>query len=77
MGTDKAGLQHILLRHSNDFHSIGIQNVPNFLDSTLGLTPIKSGIGSRGRFSIYEIDGRRYTLAYGNNRFIVSFYPSK
>nr|WP_249121426.1 T7SS effector LXG polymorphic toxin [Streptococcus equi] len=76
-GTDKAGLQHILIRHSDDFRNIGIQNIPNFLDSTLELTPIKSGIGSRGRFSVYEIDGRRYTLAYGNNGFIVSFYPSK
>ncbi|WP_083571663.1 hypothetical protein, partial [Enterococcus moraviensis] len=76
-GNDKAGLKHIINGHVEDFNAKGIQDIPNFLQDTLKINPIKQGTGPKGPYSVYVIDGQKYTLAYGNNGFIVSFYPSK
>lgn len=76
-GDDKAGLKHIINRHLEDFNAKGIQDIPNFLQDTLQKNPIKQGTGPKGPYAVYVIDGQKYTLAYGNNGFVVSFYPSK
>lgn len=76
-GNNKAGLQHIENRHLSDFNSKNIQNIPEFLHDTLKLNPIEQGLSPKGAYSIYIIDGKKYTLAYGTNGFVVSFYPSK
>jgi hypothetical protein len=76
-GNDNAGLKHIMNGHAADFNVKGIQDIPNFLHDTLNINPIKKGTGPKGPYSIYIIDGQKYTLAYGNNGFVVSFYPSK
>ncbi|WP_155997465.1 hypothetical protein [Streptococcus ruminantium] len=76
-GTTKAGHEHIVLRHGDDFSNLGINDIPSFIDDALGIQPIQTGIGAKGPFSKYEIGGRNYILAYGDNGFIVSFYPSK
>ncbi len=76
-GTSKAGYDHIVLRHGDDFENLGITDIPLFIDDTLGIKPIQTGVGAKGPFAKYKIEGRHYTLAYGNNGFIVSFYPSK
>ncbi|MBC1549611.1 hypothetical protein HCJ28_06600 [Listeria sp. FSL L7-1434] len=76
-GNDKAGLKHIVNGHAENFNAKGIQDIPKFLHDTLKINPIEQGIGPKGPFSVYSINGQKYTLAYGNNGFIVSFYPSK
>ncbi|MBO0468823.1 hypothetical protein JZO73_15070, partial [Enterococcus plantarum] len=76
-GNDKAGLKHIINGHVEDFNAKGIQDIPNFLHDTLKINPIKQGTGPKGPYSVYIIDGQKYTLAYGKNGFVVSFYPSK
>ncbi|MGG5342789.1 hypothetical protein IGI58_001256 [Enterococcus sp. AZ020] len=76
-GNNKAGLKHILNGHVKDFSAKGIQDIPNFLHDTLKANPIKQGTGPKGPYSVYIIDGQKYTLAYGNNGFVISFYPSK
>lgn len=76
-GTSKAVYDHIVLRHGYDFENLGNTDIPLFIDDTMGIIPIQTGVGAKGPFAKYKIKGRHYTLAYGNNGFIVSFYPSK
>ncbi|AHI55594.1 hypothetical protein ACP0AK_03295 [Listeria ivanovii] len=71
----KSGLKHIIDGHAVDFDARGIQDIPSFLNETLKMNPIKTGIGKNGPYANYQINGEKYRVAYGTNGFIVSFYP--
>lgn len=75
-GSDSAGLKHIINNHATNFADRGITDIPKFLEETLKSTPTRMGSSSKGMFAEYIINGKEYTVAYGNNGFIVSFYPS-
>lgn len=74
-GNSKAGLQHILERHADDFASQGVNDIPCLLEEVLSTNPIKSGSNAKGLFADYSLNGNSYRVAYGTNGFIVSFYP--
>ncbi len=74
-GNSKAGLQHILERHADDFVSQGVNNIPNLLEDALSTNPIKTGSNAKGLFADYSLNGNSYRVAYGTNGYIVSFYP--
>ncbi|PZG40841.1 hypothetical protein C1910_00590 [Listeria ivanovii] len=74
-GNGKSGLKHIIDGHAVDFDARGIQDIPSFLNETLKMNPIKTGIGKNGPYANYQINGEKYRVAYGTNGFIVSFYP--
>lgn len=38
--------------------------------------PVRVGSNSKGKYAEYIINGKEYTVAYGTNGYIVSFYPS-
>ena len=77
-GNVDAGLHHIFYRHTKDFagRNIKSMDILSFLHETLQTTPFNRGIGSNGPFAEYMMKGKSYTVAYGTNGFIVSFYPS-
>lgn len=74
-GNSKAGLQHILERHADDFASQGVNDIPSLLEDVLSTNPIKAGSNAKGLFADYSLNGNSYRVAYGTNGFIVSFYP--
>ncbi|MDF2871221.1 MAG: hypothetical protein K0R05_2796 [Anaerocolumna sp.] len=74
-GNSKAGLQHILERHADDFASQGVNNIPSLLEDVLSTNPIKTGSNAKGLFADYSLNGNSYRVAYGTNGYIVSFYP--
>jgi len=74
-GNSKAGLNHILERHVDDFDSQGIDDVSGLLKDILKTNPIKSSSNAKGLYADYMLNGNTYRVAYGTNGFIVSFYP--
>ena len=74
-GNTKSGLTHILDRHTDDFASQGIDDIPQLLNDVLKTTPIKTGCNSKGLFADYVFNENTYRVAYGTNGYIVSFYP--
>jgi len=77
-GNSSAGLKHIIEKHTSDFagRGIDVDGISTMLNKALSMKPIEVLSNSRGYYAIYVIDGKSYTLAYGTNGFIVSFYPS-
>lgn len=61
------------MENVNDAAVIGI--IPT-IHEVLQTQPAERGIRPTGPYAVYEIDGKEYTLAYGTNGYIVSFYPS-
>ena len=60
------------MEKENDAAVIGI--IPT-IHEVLQTQPAERGIRPTGPYAVYEIDGKEYTLAYGKNGYIVSFYP--
>ena len=83
-GNSRAGLQHIIERHEQDYknvYKISKQEMPNYIKTVVSSGKIlketnvmnndKSGIER-----IYEYNSQYYTLlALGTNGFIISMYP--
>lgn len=61
------------MENVNDAAVIGIILT---IHEVLQTQPTERGIRPTGPYAVYEIDGKEYTLAYGTNGYIVSFYPS-
>lgn len=61
------------MENVNDAAVIGI--IPT-IHEVLQTQPAERGVRPTGPYAVYEIDGKEYTLAYGKNGYIVSFYPS-
>lgn len=61
------------MENVNDAAVIGI--IPT-IHEVLQTQPAERGIRPTGPYAVYEIDGKEYTLAYGTNGYLVSFYPS-
>lgn len=64
----------------SDFANRGITDVKSFMHQVVQSTPVNTGqrIGKNGRiqkWAEYIVDNEKYLLAYGDNGFIVSFYP--
>ena len=76
-GNEKNGLRHIIKEHSTDFQKRGVYDIPEFLERTLEMEPIKIGSNARGYYANYVVDGKKYKVIYGFNGYIVSFYPVK
>ena len=74
-GNESSGWMHIE-RHATDFQRRGVDDPYSFLCEVLQTQPTERGVRPTGPYAIYEIDGKEYTLAYGKNGYIVSFYPS-
>ena len=74
-GNSQSGYTHIVERHLNDFAERGIADIPKFLNKILETEPVKSGTNKKGNFADYVFNGKKFRLAYGNNGYIVSFYP--
>lgn len=60
------------MENVNDAAVIGI--IPT-IHEVLQTQPAERGVRPTGPYAVYEIDGKEYTLAYGKNGYIVSFYP--
>lgn len=75
-GNQNSGLEHIISRHQTEFTKRGINDIQSHLEATLKTVPVETGPQNGGYYSIYTIDGKNYTVAYGTNGYIVSFYPS-
>ena len=60
------------MENVNDAAVIGI--IPT-IHEVLQTQPAERGIRPTGPYAVYDIDGKEYTLAYGKNGYIVSFYP--
>ena len=87
-GNESKGLYHILYGsskkagHLDDFAKRGIKDVKSFMYQVVQSSPIKKvqHIGEDGKikkYADYIVDNKKYRLAYGDNGFIVSFYPLK
>ncbi|GIP70299.1 hypothetical protein AWA1501_24620 [Lactiplantibacillus pentosus] len=50
-------------------------DIPKLLDKALKSKAIKRGVGKKGPYASYKVNGKEYQVAYGDNGFIVSFYP--
>lgn len=74
-GNSSSGLQHIIDGHTADFANRGVNDIPDFPSRTLQEIPVKTGIGARGPFADYLVDGKMYRVAYGTNGYVVSFFP--
>lgn len=85
-GNESAGLYHILhgspkkAGHIKEFANRGITDVKTFMYQVVNSTPIRKGqrIKENGRvdkWAEYIVNNEKYLLAYGDNGFIVSFYP--
>ncbi|WP_146237820.1 hypothetical protein [Enterococcus plantarum] len=74
-GNNKAGLNHIEIRHATDFFKRGIKNIPEFIYDMLKNKPISIVESSKGMNATYIVNGKKYLIAYGKNGFIVSVYP--
>ena len=74
-GNTRSGLTHILERHTADFASHGVDDIPQLLSDVVKNTPIKTGSNSKGLFADYVSNGNTYRVAFGTNGYIVSFYP--
>ena len=76
-GNLKSGLLHIKTRHGKDFDSN--TNIPLLAKKILQLKPIKHISRKEGKqladVFIYNHNGMIYLIAYGDNGYIVSFYP--
>ena len=73
-GKESSGWMHIE-KHATDFQRRGVDDLYSFLNEVLQTQPTERGIRPTGPYAVYEIDGKAYTLAYGKNGYIVSFYP--
>lgn len=76
-GSTSSGLKHIVNGHAADFTAKGINDIPGFLNKTLQTTPVEIGMNAKGNYAVYLMGGQKYTVAYGTNGYVVSFYPSK
>ena len=74
-GNQKSGLTHITERHSDDFASQGIEDIPQLLNEVLKTKHINKGHNQKGLYADYVLNGNTYRIAYGTNGYIVSFYP--
>lgn len=74
-GNTKTGLTHIQGRHSGDFASQGVDDIPQLINEILKTDPIQKGQNQKGLYADYVLNGNTYRLAYGTNGYIVSFYP--
>lgn len=76
-GNFKSGLKHIELRHRKDFGKN--TNIPILAKKILQLNPIKHVVRKDGRqladVYLYKHNDTVYLIAYGDNGYIVSFYP--
>ena len=73
-GKESSGWMHIE-EHATDFQRRGVDDPYSFLCEVLQTQPTERGVRPTGPYAIYEMDGKEYTLAYGKNGYIVSFYP--
>ena len=71
---ESSGWMHIE-RHATDFQRRGVDDPYSFLCEVLQTRPTERGIRPTGPYATYMVDGKKYTLAYGKNGYIVSFYP--
>ena len=78
-GNSRAGYEHILNRHANDFLNRGISEnqIKDFIFRTLiHENPIGTKVDEFGRLTaIYEIDGKQYLIGVSDNGFIVTSLP--
>ena len=74
-GKESSGWMHILQKHEQNFSDQGIDDIYSFLSEVLQTRPTERGIRPTGPYATYMVDGKKYTLAYGKNGYIVSFYP--
>lgn len=74
-GNSNAGLKHILERHTSEFVSEGITDIPRFLVELFKSKPIKMGSNAKGLYADYLFGKNTYRVAYGTNGYIVTVYP--
>lgn len=76
-GNMKSGLRHIEYRHRKDFGEN--VNIPVLAKKILQLKPIKHIVKKHGKqladVYLYKHNDTVYLVAYGDNGYIVSFYP--
>ena len=81
-GNSKAGLQHILTRHADDFNKIGVAtpDIPAFVMRTIEKGEVVGYQGKGTGRPIYrtEVNGqtRNIAISVGNNGFVVGANPS-
>lgn len=78
-GNEEKGLSHILENHEKNFQDqgYGANDIPALLQTILGSEPIRVFPKNGGLEAVYHYNGHNYTVGYGTNGYIVSFYPSK
>ncbi len=79
-GNSKVGLNKIVSKHGDELINSGIisnvDEIPIVIDDLVyNKKPVSTGRNEMGPFADYMVDGKTYRLAYGDNGFIVSFYP--
>lgn len=76
-GNESSGLKHIKKRHQKDFGAN--TNVKDLLMKILPLKPLKHFSRKKGKkladIYLYKKNSKLYLVAYGDNGYIVSFYP--
>lgn len=76
-GNESSGLKHIEKRHQKDFGEN--TNVKDLLMKILPLKPLKHFSRKKGKkladIYLYKKNSKLYLVAYGDNGYIVSFYP--
>ncbi|MDC2840553.1 hypothetical protein PO185_02650 [Limosilactobacillus mucosae] len=76
-GNESSGLKHIEKRHQKDFGAN--TNVKDLLMKILPLKPLKHFSRKKGKkladIYLYKKNSKLYLVAYGDNGYIVSFYP--
>jgi len=75
----KDGFVHILEDHAINFEDQGYttEQIPELLKSVLDTNPIRVTSKNGGLEAVYNYNGHNYTVGYGTNGYVVSFYPSK
>ena len=76
-GNELSGLEHIEMRHRNDFDAN--TNIQDLLMKILASKPLKHFSRKKGKeladIYLYKVNSKLYLVAYGDNGYIVSFYP--
>ena len=79
-GNEHKGLTHIQERYTRNFRDTGYdssEEIQSLLKTVLNSQPIKVSPKNGGLEAIYNYNGHNYTVGYGTNGYIVSFYPSR
>lgn len=76
-GNKSSGLKHIEIRHQKEFGEN--TDIKDLLMKILPLKPVKRFSRGKGKrlsdVYLYKKNSKHYLVAYGDNGYIVSFYP--